>query len=287
MQAKFVCFIILFCLIGNMCSAQSVGVGTSSPNASAILDVNSTNKGFLPPRMTYSQRDLILAPSAGLMVWCLDCGTSGVLQVFNGTIWQNISSTNDIPANYPNANICTQNWMTKNLSVSNYRNGDPIPKVTDPNLWSSLSYGAWCWYNNDSINYSQYGKLYNWFAVSDPRGLAPMGWHIPTNLEWNLLAIDCLGGLNIAGGKLKTTGIVYWTAPNVGATNSSGFTGYGGGQRTESGTFTSINGYGFWWSLTDISQNLAYALTLSSANATTSLDYFVKKTGYSVRCVRD
>ena len=111
----------------------------------------------------------------------------------------------------PTIQICNQIWMQKNLAVDHYRNGDPIPQVTDPTEWASLTTGAWCYYNNDPANGSIYGKLYNWFAVNDPRGLAPTGWHIPTDdrdiptsSEWQLLS-DCLGGNEIAGGKMKST----------------------------------------------------------------------------------
>lgn len=87
--------------------------------------------------------------------------------------------------------ICNQIWMVNNLDVSTYRNGDPIPQSTDG--WIGITTGAWCWYKNDSATYAAtYGKLYNWYAVNDPRGLAPAGWHIPTDLEWTTMT-DCLG----------------------------------------------------------------------------------------------
>jgi uncharacterized protein (TIGR02145 family) len=83
--------------------------------------------------------------------------------------------------------------MRENLDVVTYRNGDIIPQVTDPSLWSSLTTGAWCYYNNDANNGGIYGKLYNWYAVNDPRGLAPEGWHVPTDEEWETLT-NKLGG---------------------------------------------------------------------------------------------
>src|ERR1035437_2945754 len=103
-------------------------------------------------------------------------------------------------ASIPSVTICTQVWMLNNLEVTTYRNGDPIPQVTDPAAWGLLSTGAWCWYNNDSAtNASTYGKLYNWYAVNDPRGLAPTGWHVPSDAEWTTLS-TCLGGAFVAGG---------------------------------------------------------------------------------------
>jgi uncharacterized protein (TIGR02145 family) len=103
--------------------------------------------------------------------------------------------------------IDTQTWTTKNLDVSNFRNGDTIPHVQDKNAWAKLTSGAWCYYENNNANYdsigSIYGKLYNWYAVNDPRGLAPNGYHIPTHAEWNILR-DNLGGEEIAGAKMKS-----------------------------------------------------------------------------------
>src|SRR4030095_15485991 len=89
--------------------------------------------------------------------------------------------------------ICDQDWMVKNLDVTTYRNGDIIPEVTDPTVWAALTTGAWCYYENNSTNGTTYGKLYNWYAVNDPRGLAPTGWHVPTDAEWTTLS-TCLGG---------------------------------------------------------------------------------------------
>src|SRR6478736_2666159 len=87
----------------------------------------------------------------------------------------------------PQVTIGTQIWMTKNLNVRNYRNGDPIPRVDGPSQWSNLTTGAFCWYNNDTDTGYIYGRLYNWYAVIDPRGLAPVGWHIPSDSEWTTL----------------------------------------------------------------------------------------------------
>src|SRR5205085_6409714 len=134
------------------------------------------------------------------------------------------------------------------LSVSTYLNGDTIPSITDPTIWASLTTGAYCYYNNDSTTYAAtYGKLYNWYAVNDPRGLAPLGWHIPSDAEWTTLE-NCLGGSSVAGGAMKETGITYWLSPNTSATNSSGFTGLPGGYRNPSdGSFYLISSNGIWW----------------------------------------
>jgi uncharacterized protein (TIGR02145 family) len=121
-----------------------------------------------------------------------------------------------------------QEWMSENLRTTNYRNGDPIPTGLDNATWSTTTSGAYAIYNNDNANDAIYGKLYNWYAVADPRHVCPTGWHEPTDGEWTTLT-DYLGGAAVAGGKMKTTGLQYWISPNTDATNESGFSGLPGG----------------------------------------------------------
>ena len=159
-------------------------------------------------------------------------------------------SVTDINGNvYPTVNIGSQTWMQKNLNVSKYKNGDIIPQVTNATQWAALTTGAWCWYNNDSATYAAtYGKLYNWYAVNDPRGLAPDGWHVPSDGEWTTLT-DCLGGVDVAGGKMKEIGTSHWQSPNTGATNSSQFNALPGGDRDFSnGNYQSVNLAALFWS---------------------------------------
>ncbi len=153
----------------------------------------------------------------------------------------------EVPLQNGEVRIGNQIWMTKNLNVARYRNGDPIPQVTNPKQWANLTTGAWCYYQNNSANGIVYGKLYNWYAVNDPRGLAPQGYHLPSEAEWTVLT-DFLGGIFIAGGHLKATTL--WSSPNVGATNNSFFTALPGGCRNSDGTFFYLGGVGFWWSAT-------------------------------------
>jgi uncharacterized protein (TIGR02145 family) len=186
--------------------------------------------------------------------------------------------------------ICNQTWMVKNLNVSTYRNGDPIPQVTDPTQWSSLTTGAWCYYNNDPANGDVYGKLYNWYAVTDPRGLAPLGWQVPSDEEWTILA-TCLGGQVVAGGKMKETGTVHWLSPNTGATNSSGFTALPGGFRFPGGDFILLGAGAEWWSSTEASE-IENGITAWYRNIDYSGAYIgrtngLKTQGFSVRCIRN
>jgi uncharacterized protein (TIGR02145 family) len=182
--------------------------------------------------------------------------------------------------------IGSLDWETKNLDVDHYRNGDPIPHVTDSTAWDTLTTGAWCWYSNNSTNGTIYGKLYNWHAVNDPRGLAPKGWRIPTDAEWKAM-ITTLGGDSIAGGKLKEVGFAHWKSPNTEATNSSGFNALPGGFLNVDGTYSLMGLYGVWWTSTEYDANFSH--THYTTNDTTKATKFVnnKKCGLSVRCVKE
>jgi uncharacterized protein (TIGR02145 family) len=188
----------------------------------------------------------------------------------------------------PTASIGTQDWTTQNLDVTTYKNGDTIPQVTDTTAWGALTTGAWCYYGNDATSGSVYGKLYNWYAVNDPRGLAPEGYHIPTTEEWYALT-SSLGGSGAAGGKMKSTSSL-WQSPNVGADNSSGFTGLPGGQRSGTGVFTGTNVNGNWWSSTDTATTTGqgFRITGSTDNVTTLTGTSAPKdAGFSVRLLVD
>ena len=184
-------------------------------------------------------------------------------------------------------NNCSQIWMIKDLDVSAYRDGTTIPEVKDSATWSNLTTGAWCWYGNDSAsNAGVYGKLYNFYAVSDTihGGLAPNGWHVPSSNEWNAY-ISCLGGVYIAGDKLREVGISHWYSPNATATNSSGFTALGNGLRYPSG-FGGKPIAGYWWSTTQIQNNVLVYILDSRVSYITENTYS-KNFGYSVRCLKD
>jgi len=179
--------------------------------------------------------------------------------------------------------IGTQVWTSKNLNVSTYRNGDVIPQVQDENVWAKLTTGAWCYYNNDASNGTKYGKLYNWYAVHDPRGLAPNGYHIPTDAEWTKLT-DYLGGESGAGTKIKSTSGWY---NNHNGTNSSGFSGLPGGYRSYNGTFSYIDNRGGWWSSAENDTVSAWGRYMSASSGNVNRSYGDKRNGFSVRCLRD
>ena len=185
--------------------------------------------------------------------------------------------------------IGTQCWMVRNLDVTTYRNGDVIPQVTYATEWAGLTTGAWCWYDNGADNGAIYGKLYNWYAVNDSRGLAPQGWHIPTDAEWTTL--NTFLGVYSAGGKMKTTGTTRWTSPNTDATNESGFAGIPGSYRDMYGTFRDVGLKGYWWSVTETlaesSPTYVYNRYLSNSDGYLKSKFDLKENGFSVRCLRD
>ena len=197
------------------------------------------------------------------------------------------TAVTDVDGNvYTTVKIGTQTWTQTNLNVSHYRNGDVIPQVTDPTAWANFTTGAWCYYNNDPANGTIYGKLYNGYAVTDPRGLAPTGYHIPTNIEWTTLT-NYLGGENVAGGKMKQTGTSYWLSPNQGSSNSSRFTAIPGGNRSFVGDFRQIGMYGQYWSSTENNAENLFYLHLTYILEKAGFSSFKKSTGYSIRCIKD
>jgi uncharacterized protein (TIGR02145 family) len=186
---------------------------------------------------------------------------------------------------YNGVQIGTQFWTTKNLNISKYRNGDEIPQVQDAAEWEALTTGAWCYYDNKEENGTNYGKLYNWYAVNDPRGLAPDGFHIPSDEEWYYL-LEYLGGENVAGGKLKEKGKMHWNEPNKKANNNSGYTGLPGGYCSYSGTFNSIGELGYFWSSSD-DETEGMSISLNSDNGISRPYYYDKTYGFSVRLLKD
>jgi uncharacterized protein (TIGR02145 family) len=284
-SSVFVLAFLICC--SSVIMAQNVGIGTTTPNASAQLDVSSTTKGFLPPRMTADQRNAIASPAEGLLIYQIDAPVG--YYFFKIGVWTRLTQTTTSIAQVatPVVTICCQSWMTTNLDVDRYRNGDPIPHVTDPGAWSVLTTGAYCYYNNDSATYAAaYGKLYNWYAVNDPRGLAPEGWHVATDFEWTTL-VECLGGANIAGGLLKEIGTTHWASPNTDATNLSGFTALPGGVSYDDGVFINVGSNGYWWTSTEYDYDNAWYRILGHSSSGVTRDSSYKGYGLSVRCLRD
>ena len=199
------------------------------------------------------------------------------------------NSITDIDGNtYNLVQIGKQLWTAENLNVSKYRNGDEIPEVQDKTEWAALTTGAWCYLDNNPDNGAIYGKLYNQHAINDPRGLAPEGFHIPTDKEWTELT-DCLGGADSgAGEKMKQIGTDQWKSNNIKATNSSGFTAQPGSSRFWNGSFTEIGYQGNWWSSSEKDINSAFFRSIVGSNYyKVQSNSFDKAFGFSVRCIKD
>jgi len=188
---------------------------------------------------------------------------------------------------YDTVNIGTQVWMKQNLKVTHYSNGSALPNVTDSAAWVNLLTGARCYYNNDSLTYdSVYGALYNWYAVNDINGICPEGWHVSTDADWQM-AEAYLGGVDIAGSKMKEAGTSHWASPNNEATNSSGFTGLPGGMRDPDSKFGNVVGFGMWWANTEF--NTSFVWSTYMWNLATHVDHnpIPKNYALSIRCVKD
>jgi len=180
--------------------------------------------------------------------------------------------------------IGNQLWAVANLDVSRFRNGDSIPEARTNEEWVKAGEAgkpAWCYYNNDLVIGKKYGKLYNWYALNDPRGLAPAGWSLPNDQDWVVLT-NYMGGPGTAGSKLKSTS--GWSDKNDG-TNESGFNGLPGGYRVENGKFMNIGSIATWWSTTENKSNSAFDHYLVLSGGFPRSDN-PKQCGESVRCIK-
>jgi uncharacterized protein (TIGR02145 family) len=185
---------------------------------------------------------------------------------------------------YATVKIGGETWMAENLKTTKYNDGTPIPASLDNAAWGAASNGAMAVYNDNAGSAKAYGYLYNWAAVSSER-LAPAGWHVPSQAEWNSL-IKALGGTESAGGKLKATS-KYWEAPNTGADNSSGFGAMPGGARTNSGLYASAGTIGYFWTANERNVTQSNYVKVNNLMASVATNGAVKKFGMAVRCVKN
>jgi len=210
---------------------------------------------------------------------------------------EEIKEVKDVDGNsYAVVKIGDQWWMAQNIQVTHYRNGDPIRYVPDSTEWGGLLEGAYCAYNNDKEYVSTYGYLYNWYAVIDPRGFAPEGWHVPSDADWKRLernlgmsrsqadSIEWRG--TAEGGKLKATGTWYWENYNTGATNESGFSALPGGLRDFYGQYYSLGSLTYYWTSTQSRDYGAWYRHLYRGNANIQRSRYPEYYGLSVRCIK-
>jgi uncharacterized protein (TIGR02145 family) len=219
--------------------------------------------------------------------------TIGATLKSNGTntYWDNFSAAGtvqDISGNFYNTvAIGTQVWFKENLRTKKYRSGALIPVVT--NTDSSTLVGQMYYYVNDSLtNYSIYGALYNWKATQSSDSLCPVGWHVPTDTEFTTLT-TFLGGVSVAGGKMKSVGTSYWNSPNTGATNESSLSILPGGNRNVSGgSFSNIKFNAVFWTSTSFDSANAYIRFLNYDGTTVDrYDSLNKALGTSIRCIKN
>lgn len=205
----------------------------------------------------------------------------------------------DVDGNsYETVLINNQEWMAENLKTAHYSNGDSIPNIVSNLDWVNSTNGAWCYYENQSLFVNPYGKMYNYFAVTDSRNVCPTGWKVPTDQEWkdliNFLDTNANGGLapNVAGSMMKDTGTLqlvtgFWNTPNDDATNESLFSSIGGGLRTSNGLFDFMGDFCYFWSSSEVSTTHALFFILNYNTPSVFRSNYSKYYGMSVRCKKD
>jgi uncharacterized protein (TIGR02145 family) len=296
-------FIVLLLLCKRVTVAQvAVNTDGSQPDNAAILDVKSTTKGLLPPRMSTTQMNAILSPPAGLLVYNT---TVNMICWFDGVLWNSVTNRDGQSCGtvtyggttYNSVIIGTQCWMAQNLNIGTRVNGSG-----DQTNNSIIE--KYC-YNDVESNCDVYGGLYQWgemvqylngasnsaswspIPTGNVQGICPSGWHLPNDAEWSILT-TYLGGVVAAGGRIKETGTTHWSTPNAGATNLSGFTALPGGYRNiTGGTFGDLTNYGYFWSATEYSSTSARTISLFYTDGIIYRDHGNKPYGFSVRCLRE
>ncbi len=278
-----------------------VGIGVTSPHSTASLEVSTTARGFLPPRMTDAQMESISNPAAGLCVFNTDVNG---LCYFNGSNWncldkQSIADRIFLCGNtyhvvnadyhFKTVKIGSQCWMAENLNVGTKINSTTGGSNGDGNQTNNDTIEKYC-YNDANTFCDTHGGLYQWnemmqyITTAGTQGICPDGWHLPSDAEWNTLT-TYLGGYMVAGGKLKDT--IVWYSPNTGATNSSGFTAWPGGRLSSGKTFINQGDEGDWWTSTIHGTTGGYIRILHTDHAQVESYTFFKSVGASVRCVKN
>ncbi len=283
-------------------SDRSIGVGQyvnfEDESTGGVISWEWTFEGGSPATATVKEPDGILYASAGsydvTLTIVTDEGTSTekkedfiVVEELAGGCGTTATVT-DIDGNtYSVVTIGSQCWLGENLKTTRFRDGTPIPEVTDDLTWKLLQTPALVSYDNDNANDAAYGKLYNWYAIGDSRGICPDGFHVPHHNEWNVLTkyLDPEG--DFAGGRMKEVGTEHWLDPNTGANNSSGFTGLPGGMRFREGQFEFLGENGLFWSTREDDDFEGYFLNLTYDSPVAFQTVIFKQSGFSCRCVKD
>lgn len=234
----------------------------------------------------------ILTVLLSFILLSTSCKKESVAPVATNADAASLTNTNEPVIVYPFCKIGSQKWMSKNLDVNRFANGERIPECKSSKKWAKLTTPAWCWYNFDSVHYAEYGKLYNFYAVHDLRGLAPKGWHVASNDEWLTLYSFLIADNpndGVWGGQLKEAGFTHWEAPNLGATDKYGFSALGGGFISgEDGVFHQNKILGMFWTSTIFNFQLADCelVRYDGGNMDIDVDAFYDY-GFSVRCIKN
>jgi uncharacterized protein (TIGR02145 family) len=264
-------------------NAKFIQIELDAQNNNTFIDLGTTQLMSVPYAL-YANNGIKNGNTKGqIMYWndstwvLLSPGTQGQVLTF----CDGLPYWGDCP-NSTSMTYCNKVWSTLNLNVTKYRNGDEIPQVTDPTEWANLTTGAWCWYNNDSLLGIKYGRIYNWYAVNDQRGLAPDGWHIPDISEWNDL-FNCIGNWR------TMFDIDYWngggnSVPDF-LNNFSKFSGRPGGLKV--GDFINEYQIGCWWSASLWPTDTSYIQGSVLFNSGYYFNQMQPNIGAYIRCVKN
>ena len=290
-------------------TTSATGIGSATGLPSGVTANWSSNVITISGTPTATGTFTYTIPLTGTS--CSGVNATGTITVSAPPGCGSVTSVTIEGYSYPTVSIGTQCWMAENLRVRKYNNGTEIRfdksgtstgSVSQTWAGTGLEYGAYTLYAHDSVtapssNLSNYGYLYNWYAVkgiyttgviasTDTLEICPTGWHVPTDAEWTALETQ-LGGVSVAGGKMKSTSSL-WNSPNTGADNTSGFTALPGGFRNHDGSFYFIRIFAFFWSATEIDNFNAWNRNLYfyDGNVYRNIN-FNKSFGASVRCLRD
>lgn len=261
------------------------GVCWSTNQTPTIAD-NKTNDGAGAGTFTSTVSDL----NSNTVYYLRAYATNSIGTGYGSTMsFTSALTVTDASGNvYNTIKIGNQVWMVENLRTEKYRNGDAIPNVTDGNAWSNLTTGACCDHSNTPSYSNPYGKLYNWYAVNDSRNIAPQGWRVATDNDWDVL-ISSSGGSAIAGGRLKDASTNYWASPNTGATNDVGFTALPSGLRFGyDGTYPYFNNQSTtFWTSTLLSSSSVWTRQLTYNSIGVNHYYSSFNQGNVVRCIKE
>jgi uncharacterized protein (TIGR02145 family) len=268
-------------------TTSATGIGTASGLPAGVTATWASNVITISGTPTATGTFTYTIPLTGTS--CSGVNATGTITV--SAACGSVTSVTDVDGNiYKTVAIGTQIWMAENLKVTKYKDGvTAIPDETSGS-WSTLTTGALTNYTgatgipSGQTYFSTYGYLYNWYAVNNPNGLCPLGWHVPTDVEWTTL-FTYLGGESVAGGKMKSTSSL-WNSFNTGADNSSCFTGLPGGWREEN-AFYSVSFGSLFWSATENDSGTAFNLNPNRNNGSANRGNSNKKWGGSVRCLKD